>query len=230
MCGLISVEVETQSTIRYTIGAVDLDEPARLAGELLCRARMQAGLTQTELAHRAGIQQSVVSAYESGRRQPTVPMLLRLIRAAGQVLQFQLIDGADRGSATAAPASSPAQAIPPLEPTGGEKGVASTLNRQSASETPLGKRLRRERRAVLDTAARYGASNVRVFGSVARGEDRSDSDVDLLVDLAADRSLFDLVGLRQDLEDLLRAKVDVVPAAGLRPGIREQVGSEARPL
>jgi predicted nucleotidyltransferase len=139
-------------------------------------------------------------------------------------MQLHLVGGNTRGPATDAPANPPPG-------TAGEGGVPTPLlGREPASKTQLGQRLRRERRAVLDTAARYGASNVRVFGSVARGEDRPGSDVDLLVDLAADRGLLDLVGLRQDLEDLLRVTVDVVPAAGLRPGIREEVGSEAIPL
>jgi predicted nucleotidyltransferase len=59
--------------------------------------------------------------------------------------------------------------------------------------------LRKKRRKILETAARYGASNVRVFGSVARGEEDEASDIDFLVDLASDRSLFDLGGLLYEL-------------------------------
>ncbi len=89
----------------------------------------------------------------------------------------------------------------------------------------------RERRAdILSTAARYGAFNVRVFGSVARGEDNVDSDVDFLVDMDSDRSLFDVGGLLLDLQNLLGRKVDVVTEKALHWYIRERVLAEARPL
>jgi predicted nucleotidyltransferase len=87
-----------------------------------------------------------------------------------------------------------------------------------------------KRDAILAAAARRGARNVRLFGSVARGEARSDSDADFLVDLDRGRSLLDLGGLQADLEDILGRKVDVVTAAGLRPRVRESVLGEARPL
>lgn len=73
----------------------------------------------------------------------------------------------------------------------------------------------------------HGADNPRVFGSVARGDDRPDSDVDLLVDLAPDTGLFALGRLQADLERVLGAPVDVVPADGLKPGVRAEVESEA---
>jgi len=63
---------------------------------------------------------------------------------------------------------------------------------------------------ILDLATRHGAMNVRAFGSLARGEDREDSDLDLLVTLGEGRSLLDLVGLKQDLEDLVHCPVDVI--------------------
>lgn len=68
-----------------------------------------------------------------------------------------------------------------------------------------------KRQAVLDLAAKYGASNVRVFGSVARGEARPDSDLDLLVSFPPDRSVFDLVGLWLDMQDLLGREVSLIP-------------------
>ena len=71
---------------------------------------------------------------------------------------------------------------------------------------------------------------MRVFGSVARGDDRPASDLDLLVDMESDRSLLDLVGLAQDLEALLNRNVDVVTDASLHAAIREQVLAESRPL
>jgi len=87
-----------------------------------------------------------------------------------------------------------------------------------------------KREKVLVIAARHGARNVRIFGSVARAEAGRDSDVDVLVDLEPGRSLFDLGGLLMDLQDLLDCRVDVVTEQGLRPRIRERVLREAVPL
>jgi len=76
---------------------------------------------------------------------------------------------------------------------------------------------------IHEVAARRGAGSVRVFGSVARGDARPDSDVDFLVTFEPDRSLFDLGGLIVDLEDLLGWSVDVVTLEELRPRMRDRV-------
>ena len=86
------------------------------------------------------------------------------------------------------------------------------------------------RNDILSVAARYGVRNVRVFGSVARGEARPESDVDILVDMEPGRSLFDLGGLLSELQTLLGVDVDVVTEKGLRPRIRAEVLREAVPL
>ena len=83
---------------------------------------------------------------------------------------------------------------------------------------------------ILALAAKYGASNVRVFGSVARGTADENSDVDFLVNLAPGRSLFDLGGLLYELQKLLGRNVDVITPAGLRPRIRDRVLKEAVPI
>lgn len=83
---------------------------------------------------------------------------------------------------------------------------------------------------ILDICRRNGASIVRIFGSVARGEAGDSSDVDFLVELEPDRSLLDHIGLQQELEDLLGVKVDVVTGRGLHPLIRDDVLAEAVPL
>jgi predicted nucleotidyltransferase len=88
-------------------------------------------------------------------------------------------------------------------------------------------RIQENRDEVLAIAARHGATNIRVFGSVARGEDDEQSDVDFLVDLAPGRSLFDLGGLLMDLNALLGKDVDVTTEKGLKTRIRERVLSEA---
>jgi predicted nucleotidyltransferase len=86
------------------------------------------------------------------------------------------------------------------------------------------------RAEILDLAKRHGAKNVRLFGSLARGEGNEESDLDLLVTLAEGRSLLDLVGLKQDVEDLIHRPVDVVSERALSPYLRERVLSEAVPL
>jgi predicted nucleotidyltransferase len=87
--------------------------------------------------------------------------------------------------------------------------------------------LKTKREDILRTAARRGAYNVRVFGSVARGEADAESDIDLLVNMEPERSLLDLGGLLMDLQDLLGCNVDVVTEEDLRDRVRERVLKEA---
>jgi predicted nucleotidyltransferase/DNA-binding XRE family transcriptional regulator len=164
-------------------------------GDLLREARKRSGLSQTELAARAGVTQSVVSEYEAGKRQPAVPTLARLLAAAG----FELTMGMER--------SDPAV--------------------RGLPDTPLGRRLRQHRKALIDAAHTAGASNLRVFGSVARGEDGPDSDVDLLVDLPDNTSLFAVLALEGTLERILRVNVDLAPASSLKPRVRAEALADA---
>jgi len=90
--------------------------------------------------------------------------------------------------------------------------------------------LKAKHREVMTLASKYGAFNVRVFGSVVRGEEGPDSDIDLLVTMEKGRSYFDLVGLWQDLEELLGRKVDVVTDGGLSPYLKDRILAEAVPL
>ncbi|GIW81348.1 MAG: nucleotidyltransferase [Gemmatales bacterium] len=90
--------------------------------------------------------------------------------------------------------------------------------------------LRKHRANILRLAAEYGAKNVRIFGSVARGEADEDSDFDFLVEMERGRSLFDLGGLQYELENLLGCRVDVVTVQGLKTRIRRRVLGEAVPL
>ncbi len=89
---------------------------------------------------------------------------------------------------------------------------------------------RQKREEILRLAAGHGAYNVRVFGSVARGDSEAQSDVDFLVDLEPGRSLSDLGGLLMDLQELLGGSVDVITLEGLRVRLRERVLAEAVPL
>ena len=168
------------------------------SGSLLRQARLRASLSQTELAKRADVSQSVISAYESDRREPALRTLTKLVAATG----YQLV-----------------------------VSVEPDLNsRPGLPNTPLGRRLRRQRSAVLKTAQRHGASNVRVFGSVARGHDTTESDIDLMVDLAPGTGLVGLGALTRELTTLLRAPVDVVPADSMRPSVKATADSESIPL
>lgn len=83
---------------------------------------------------------------------------------------------------------------------------------------------------ILRLAGLHGCRNVRVFGSVATGENRSDSDIDFLVDLDSGRNIFDLGGFLADLKDLLGMPVDVVESRCIHSYIRERVLTEAVPL
>ncbi len=87
--------------------------------------------------------------------------------------------------------------------------------------------LKEKREEILQIAAKYGARNVRVFGSAARGEADEASDIDFLVEMEPGRSLFDLGGLQAELEAFLGCHVDVVTEKGLKPRIRGRVLSEA---
>jgi predicted nucleotidyltransferase/DNA-binding XRE family transcriptional regulator len=165
---------------------------------LLREARTRAALSQSDLARRAGIAQSVVSAYESGRREPSLSTLRRLVAATGHHLTLELEPDPDA--------------------------------RPGLPDTPRGRWLRQRRKPLVAAAAHFGASNLRVFGSVARGEDRPDSDTDLLVDLAPRTSLVALGALERELSRILGTRVDVAPADSLRRGVREEAERDAIPL
>lgn len=167
-------------------------------GAIVRNARLRARLSQTDVARRCGVAQSVISAYESGRREPGVSMLARLVEATGHQLVLDIVP-------------TPGQVL----------GVP---------DTPLGRRLRQRRRAIIETTERRGAHNVRVFGSVARGDDSETSDIDLLVDLDDRVGLVALAGLERELSEMLGVKVDVVPANTLKPRVRAQVLTDAIPL
>ena len=160
---------------------------------MLRSARRRARLTQSQLADRAGVTQSVISAYEAGRRQPSLSTLSALIAATGYELDLQL---------------------------------RRTPGRLDALTGPIGKRVRQNRRRLLDTAAAHGIRNLAVFGSVARGDDGPDSDLDLAADLPTDMGLVGLGRASEDFEAIVRCSVDLVPFDDLKTGIRERVEAE----
>ena len=91
----------------------------------------------------------------------------------------------------------------------------------------IDKALKEKRDQILTIARQYGARNVRIFGSIARGEGEAASDLDVLVELEPGRSLLDIIAIKQDLEDLLDIKVDVVTEAAVSPYIRDEVLRQA---
>ena len=163
-----------------------MNRDAEAAQGLLRRARSQAGMSQAELATRAGVAQSVISAYEAGRRQPALSTLARLIEAAGYDL---VVD------------------------------IRRKPRRLSRLSGPVGRKVRRKRHELVAAAAAHDVTNLRVFGSVARGEDRPDSDLDLLADLPPGMGLLGLGRVQADLEAILGSRVDLVPAVDLKPGV-----------
>jgi uncharacterized protein len=91
---------------------------------------------------------------------------------------------------------------------------------------PVGQRVRRHRQEIVASAAAHGVRNLRVFGSVARGDDQPNSDVDLLADLPPHLGLLGLGRVQAELAAILGARVDLVPAADLKPEVRARVQSE----
>jgi hypothetical protein len=87
--------------------------------------------------------------------------------------------------------------------------------------------LEKNRDNIVTIATKHGAQSIRVFGSRVRGASHEESDLDLLINLEPERTLLDLIAIKQDLEDLLECSVDVVTEASLSPYIRDQILNEA---
>lgn len=165
-------------------------------------ARLDANLSQVDLAARAGTSQSALARYETGAALPTLPTLERLLAACGRYLEIQ---------------------TPPARGPSPVSSVRSQLG-------PQADKLRRRRRRLLDAAKRHGVDHLRAFGSLARGEATAESDVDLLVDLKPGHTLLDLAAFRRDAAEILDLPVDVATADMLKERIRDQVLNEALPL
>jgi predicted nucleotidyltransferase len=87
--------------------------------------------------------------------------------------------------------------------------------------------LRLYKNEIETIAAQYGVKNIRVFGSVARGEEREQSDVDFIVEMEKGRTLFDRIGFKQELQRLLHVKVDVISEKAIKPRFQETISMEA---
>lgn len=194
-CRTVSADESPLVNIDETLYCGVVEDAGAIAGRVLRGARRRAGLTQVELACRAGVTQSVISAYESGHRQPALPTLSALVEAAGLELAVT---------------------------------VRARRDQTRQLTGPVGRLVRQQRQELLTTAASHGARHLTVFGSVARGEDRPDSDVDLLADLPPTLGLLGLGRLREDLERLLGGiRVDLIPRQDLKPDVRDRVEREA---
>ena len=135
----------------------------------------------------------MVSAYEAGRRQPAVPMLARLVAAAGCDLRL----------------------VVEARPAGLERLTG-----------PVGRRVVHHRMDIIRCASAVGVAHLSVFGSVARGQEGPESDLDLLVDVTPGVGLLGLGRLQEELEEIVGAPVDLVPSGHLKPDVRERVAQD----
>jgi len=161
-------------------------------GSLITNARNNSGLTQAELAIRAGTSQAAIARYEADRVSPSVSTLERVLRAAGEEL---LLSSA--------------------------RGNQADLSGEKAQL------VRRHKVEIANLARTHGARNVRLFGSVVRGEDTAQSDIDFLVDAPKEKALSISISLQAALEDLLKCKVDVSPESIMKPNVRKAALKEA---
>lgn len=157
--------------------------------------RHRAGLTQEEMALRAGTSQPEVARYENGKASPSTSTLLRLVRAGGFDIDVRI-----------------------------KKATASNLSGKRA------RKVRQAKLAIKEMVEKSGASNVRLFGSVARGEDRKSSDIDFLVDFDLSKGLLPIHRLNKELSKLLKERVEVAPVDALKPEVLRNALSEAVPL
>lgn len=165
------------------------------SAKILTSVRQSAGLTQGELAQRAGTSQSAIARYENGNAEPSTSTLLRLLRVAGYDLDVTV-----------------------------RKSTTSDLSSDRAQKIRLSKA------AIRRIMKKAGASNIRLFGSVARGEDNPNSDVDFLVDFDISRGLLPIVGLNRELSKLLGERVEVSPVGALKADVLKNALAEAIPL
>ena len=162
--------------------------------QVLRDARQLGGLTQAQLSTRSGVTQSVISAYERGRREPGAETFLMLIEATG--LDFII------------------------------RVPTNTYRHPTLPDSAQTQSLVKHRQQILDLVAQYHASNVRIVGSVARGEARPDSDIDILVDFGPNTGLFSIVALQESLSKLLHFPIDLGDPKSLKPHVQPSVAKD----
>jgi len=176
-------------------------------------------MTQAQVAKRMDTTQSFVSEFENGGTDPHLSTVQRYGRAVGARLSIAIdsvLNVIPDGGATPIQAARRTH-VGELEMERPTHKAASPLAQLTG---PLGRKVRAHRAEIKRLAAKAGVTNVRVFGSVARGQETGHSDIDLLVDLGPGTGLFILMALRGQLERLLGAGVDLVPADSLKHGAR----------
>ncbi len=162
---------------------------------LITYARKHSGLTQMQLAARAGTSQSAIARYENGTTSPSTDTLARVLKANGLKLEVKLV-----------------------------KSSISDLS------SPRAKLIREKRGEILRLARKYDAHDVRVFGSVARGDDDDKSDIDFLVDFDISDGVGKMINLKEDLKKLLKIHVDVAPVRMLKKEVLNSALLDAVPL
>jgi uncharacterized protein len=183
-------------------------------------------LTPKEVAERLRVSQRTVYLWIEGGRLPSVRLSARITRVPADAIDAFVSDA--YRSATAAPPIA-AEAAAAYDVAAGPAAGAAPQETRTPTER-LRALLDEHREDILALAEKRRAGNVRVFGSVVRGDAREDSDIDLLVDLKPHASLFDLGGLNYELEEMLGVRVDVVPAKNVKERIRDRIFAEAIPL
>jgi uncharacterized protein len=168
------------------------------AASLIREARASAKISQRVLGERAGLPQSAVSAYENGRKQPSLPVLSRMLAATGFALELRL--------------------------------VPSTTPPAPAFTGPIGRQLQRRRSQLRAMLEEKNFGRPHVFGSVARGDDRLESDVDILFDLPVSVGLVALAAVQREAEKLLGVPVDLTPREGLKPEVAANIADDLVPL
>ncbi len=182
-------------------------------------------LTPRQVAARLNVSPRTVYKWLDEGRLPAVRLSERVTRVPEDAVET-LIESMTTPAASGASFAAESSATY-CSTCGGAVTVAP------AEKTPSQRMMdavRSHRDEILEIADRRRAENLRIFGSVVRGDAREDSDLDILVDLKPHASLFDLGGLSGELEELLGMKVDVVPARSLKHAIHERVLDEAVPL
>ena len=163
---------------------------------LLTNSRKRSGLTQLQVAERAGTSQAAVARYEKGLCSPSVDTLQRLLKANG----FELVL---------------------------DTKPARKINSRSA----LAKKIQNKRGEIREILHATGAHNIRIFGSVARGDDKKGSDVDFLVDIKEDpKKTMAAINSASKISRLLGTKVDVTPSHLLKKEVLKSALRDAIPL
>lgn len=171
------------------------------AALLIRDARKRAKLTQEQLADRASTSQSALARYETGAALPTIPTLERLMIGCGRHLQIRSV------------------------PAGSERPTSAR-----GLVGPQAELLRKRRSELVASAGSHGIRGIHVFGSVARGEATSESDVDLLVHLEDGRTLIDLAAFQRDAAEVLGVPVDVATEDMLKPAALKTALKDALPI